>query len=166
MAPAVLALAIGLAVAHAAPATRAETVYVRLLRHYDAIRAALSRDSTRGVRGHAEGMLEEAYRNTDRFDASGAGVPEARSRECRKLLVEIAAAARTLSRADGLDAARRAFAALSAHLVRYRQMTADRTTVVFRCPSDDRVWIQPAGDPMGDPYRGAGAEGCGNPVAD
>ena len=141
----------------------APSAFDRILDPYEAVRTALTEDHTRGVAEQAEEIRTVLADLAKNPTAAKAGVPAARVDEVKALLPELTQAARALSEATTLGAARKAFYELSKPLIRYRSLVSGERPVVAYCPMAKRSWLQSEGD-LGNPYHGAAMLTCGEVV--
>jgi hypothetical protein len=152
-----LLLALVLAVAAAPPAAAAG--FDTLVEHYEPIRLALLHDHLDGVAEHGSRLAHAARTLNRGFSTEKAGVAADDAEEARALLPRIAAAADGVGRADDLEAARDAFATLSARLIAYAELAGSDLAVGY-CPMVKSSWLQPEGE-VGNPYMGQKMAGCG-----
>jgi hypothetical protein len=148
-----------LMLAAAAPAA-ADSGWIAVTNHYEDVRQALVSDSVAGVSEHAVALRLEIEALSRDLTADKAGVPAEALEEVAGLLPEAAAAAQELEAAESLEAARDAFNALTKPLVRWRQAAGSGPVVAY-CAMKKRSWLQPAGDPVENPYYGKEMLGCG-----
>lgn len=151
MYPRTALLAIFVAVLGSAGAAAADPAFSGISSQYEAIRQALIKDSTAGIREHAQAIQSIASRLSQDFSAASAGVAESDARAVRELLPEIIERSGALAVADGLAAVRTAFAELTMPLVRYHRLVQGARPVVAYCPMEKKSWLQPD-EAIGNPY--------------
>ncbi|MGD8441803.1 MAG: hypothetical protein PVG53_14825 [Holophagae bacterium] len=122
-----------------------------LFDHYEGIREALVENSTGGVSAHARAIAAEATTLIRSFDAAAAGVAAKDAAAIQELLPQVRERADTLAAADGLEATRVAFAALTQPLTRWQKLVDGPRPVVVYCPMEKKAWLQPDG-PVENPY--------------
>lgn len=144
--PLVLTLALILLALGAGPVLSAPPAggFETVLPHYEAVRKALVADSLKGVAGHAEAIRRQAPKN--------------------ELGREIAKAAGRLAAAKDLETARGAFYDLSKPMVRWREASGKKDSIVAFCSMAKRSWLQPKGA-IGNPYYGKSMATCGEVVS-
>ena len=141
----------------------ASTGFDAVLGEYETIRGALAADSLAGVAAAAGRLRAAAAGLAEGPTAEAAAVPAGKLGEVATLLPEVTRAAAALGHAKDLAAARDAFYQLSKPLVRWRHAAARGPAVAF-CPMAKRSWLQPAGEPLGNPYYGRQMLRCGEIV--
>jgi hypothetical protein len=151
MLPKTALLAMLVLVLGSAGGAAAETTFSEISTQYEAIRQALLKDSTAGIREHAQAIQFIASRLSQDFSAASAGVAESDARAVRELLPEIIECSCALAAADGLAAVRTAFAELTMPLVRYHRLVQGARPVVAYCPMEKKSWLQPD-EAIGNPY--------------
>lgn len=145
--------------------TRPSSTFDAVLAPYETVRQALLGQRMEGVAESARrirAVVDAAFQD---LDAASAGVPEARLDDVRALLPGIREGAGRLEKAEGLPAAREAFADLFRLLVQYRGMLSSRRDIVAYCPMVKKSWLQPEGE-IGNPYGGQEMTRCGTVVPD
>ncbi len=135
-----------------------------LHKNYEQIRASLADDSLDGVAKAARSIANRAGRLATAFDAADAGVSAGDAAATKALLPKIKDAAKTLSTASDLEAARAAFGDLSASMVTYRDMIQGKKPVVAFCPMVEKKWLQ-TGEDIGNPFGGKKMARCGEIVS-
>jgi hypothetical protein len=151
MLPKTALLAMLVLVLGSAGGAAAETTFSEISTQYETIRQALLKDSTAGIREHAQAIQFIASRLSQDFSAASAGVAESDARAVRELLPEIIECSGALAAADGLAAVRTAFAELTMPLVRYHRLVQGARPVVAYCPMEKKSWLQPD-EAIGNPY--------------
>jgi hypothetical protein len=134
-----------------AGAGAADTAFNAMFRDYEAIRHALMKDTTAGVREHAQAIQLIASRLSLDFSAASAGVAESDGPAVRELLPEVIERSGALAATDGLPAVRTALAELTKVLVRYHRLVQGDRPVVAYCPMEKKSWLQPD-EAIGNPY--------------
>jgi hypothetical protein len=146
---------------HADPVTisRSSGVYLeKLLPHYLKVQKALAQgvftEETQGAADAIQRLTKEA--GAKEKDPSG-----------RKMFGAVSKAAAAIGAADGIDAAREAFAALNDELLPFFDSWPSHLLahdlVLYTCDDTEQWWLQANGDKVADPYRGASVR-CGKLV--
>ena len=156
-------LALAAALLCAAPSRAAATRFDAALGEYETIRAALAGDTLAGVAAAAGRLRATAAGLAASPTPEAAAVPAGKLAEVETLLPEVTRAAAALAEAGDLATARDAFYRLSKPLVRWRHAAARGPAVAF-CPMAKRSWLQPAAQPLGNPYYGKQMLRCGEIV--
>ncbi len=146
--------------APSADVTTGGTAFAEILRHYEAVRLALTTDTIDGVAKHASGIRSIVDELGEDWTPEHIGVKAEMADEARALLPDLHRAASDLAGAQSLSAARDAFYALSKPMVRFRKAAVGDQPVVAYCPMVKRSWLQPKGQ-IGNPYYGQSMLRCG-----
>lgn len=162
--PSALLLLTSMLVASATFAADVEsTAFDHITDRYEAVRLALTNDTTDGIAEQGKAIEAILERLAAAWSPAAAGVRADSADDVRGLLPELTEAAAALSAATSLDAARDAFYDLSKPLVRWRKAADGDKPVVAYCPMAKRSWLQPEGD-LGNPYYGQSMLRCGEVV--
>lgn len=154
-------LLFGLVVASAGLLRAAEPsdAFAPVVAEYEVIRAALAADKTDGTAERAKKLAALARES---MTAQEAGVPEAAAAELATLLPKIAAAAAKVSTAQGLAAVRDAFGELSAPMVRWFELRAEKGDwAIAYCPMAEQYWLQKQTPDVDNPFYGSEMLTCG-----
>jgi Cu(I)/Ag(I) efflux system membrane fusion protein len=159
-----MAVSAGVLPAHSS-GTQDRTAFEAVLAPYEAIHAALARDTLEGVAANARKIQKIAGQAAADFQAKTAGVPADKASQCQALLPKVQDAAARLARATTLEEARQAFGELSRPMVQWREMSTSthKPKVVF-CPMAKKPWLQES-DQVANPYLGSKMLKCGNIVS-
>lgn len=139
------------------------TAFDQLTERYEAVRLALTNDTTDGVSEQGkeiEAILEQL---STEWSPGAAGVRDDMAEDVQSLLPDLSEAAAALSAATSLDDARDAFYDLSKPLVRWSRAADGDKPIVAYCPMVKRSWLQPEGE-LGNPYYGQSMLRCGEVV--
>ena len=139
--------------------------FQEVLRHYEAVRLSLVKDSMADVAEHASAIEHRLHKLAKAFNAREAGVSAEKSAECEELLPEISSAAARLAGSEDLESAREALFELSKPIGRYRKLAGTEGSMVVFCPMAKKAWVQPHGE-IGNPYLGQEMPTCGEIIAD
>ncbi len=144
------------------------TAFDQILESYEAVRLALTNDTTEGVSKHGDEIETILKRLSTDWSPSAAGIQADMAEDIQELLPQLSQAAAALASATSLDATRDAFYELSRPLVLWRKAANPSTSaggwpIVAYCPMAKRSWLQPRGD-VSNPYYGQSMLRCGEIV--
>lgn len=133
--------------------------FLPIMTEYEAIRSALAADKAEGTADHAKKIQELAGAT---LTVAGAGVPESAGAELAELQKQIVDGAAKVASAQGLEAVREAFGELSAPVVRWFELRAEKGEwAVAFCPMADKHWLQPKAPEVDNPFYGSEMLTCG-----
>lgn len=139
------------------------TAFDQVVEHYEAVRLALTNDTTDGIAQSGKEIATILGRLAADWSPAAADVRADMAEDVRGSLPELTKAATALAAATSLDQARDAFYDLSKPLVRWRKAADGDKPVVAYCSMAKRSWLQPEGE-MGNPYYGQSMLRCGEVV--
>lgn len=139
------------------------TAFDQVVEHYEAVRLALTNDTTDGIAQSVKEIATILERLAADWSPAAAAVRAEMAEDVRGSLSELTKAAAALSAATSLDEARDAFYELSKPLVRWRKAAGGDKPVVAYCSMAKRSWLQPEGE-LGNPYYGQSMLRCGEVV--
>ncbi len=153
------------AAAHDGHGEDADTAFIAVWHHYEALWQTLAADSTEGLAEHAEGIREAADLITADFSLDKAGLTEdADTGEAASFFDEIAKATLLLGSTTDLANAREIFYEISKPMVRLNELRAGERLKVVYCSMAKKSWLQRE-EEIVNPYHGKSMGGCGEIVS-